>query len=157
MSTVIRRTFNSTPRRDALSTWRAIVEMLTRGNQGASRNELLLVEGIVASLIADQTPREAAIVVTCDGPRTRVYCIYDDDAVDGGDANEEPLGYDALQGDWQVSLPCATDDLAWVKDALAKKTSRIVARDLADAVTRSETADAATQALVFDPKGFLGS
>lgn len=157
MSTVIRRTFNSTPRRDALSTWRAIVEMLTRGNQGASRTELLSVEGIVASLIADQAPREAAIVVTCDGPRTRIYCLYDDDAVDGGDANEEPLGYDALKGDWQVSIPCATDDLAWVKDALAKKTSRIVARDLAEAVTRSETADATTQALVFDPKGFLGS
>lgn len=156
MTTVVRRTFNSTPRRDALATWQAIVDLLTHGNHGASRTELLSVDGIAASLIADKAPHEAGIVATCDGPRTRIYCLYDDDAIDGGDANEAPLGYDPLKGDWQVSLPCPADDLDWVKAALAKKTSRVVARDLAEAVTTSNK-DAAAQALVFDPKGFLGS
>lgn len=157
MTTVVRRTFNSTPRRDALATWHAIVDLLTRGNHGASRTELLSVEGIAASLIADQAPHKAAIVATCEGPRTRIYCLYDDDAIDGGDANEEPLGYDPLKGGWQVSLPCAADDLDWVKAALVKKTSRVVARDLAEAVTPSDDKGAAAQALVLDPKGFLGS
>jgi hypothetical protein len=158
MTTVVRRTFNSTPRRDALATWHAIVELLTRAKQGAARTELLSVEGIVASLIADQAPREAAMIVTCEGPRTRIYCRYDDDAIDGGDANEEPLGYDPLKGDWQMSLPCAADDLAWVQPALAKKTSRVVARDLAEAVTPADSSkDSAAQSLVLDTKGFLGS
>lgn len=158
MTTVVRRTFSSTPRRDALATWHAIVDLLTRSKHGAARTELLSVEGIAASLIADQALREAAIVVTCEGPRTRIYCLYDDDAIDSADANEEPLGYDPLNGDWQVSLPCTADDLAWVQGALGKKTSRIVARDLAEAVTPADSGkDAAAQALVLDPKGFLGS
>jgi len=98
MTTVVRRTFNSTPRRDALATWHAIVDLLTRGNHGASRTELLSVEGIAASLIADQAPHKAAIVATCEGPRTRIYCLYDDDAIDGGDANEETPRLRPAQG-----------------------------------------------------------
>ena len=60
------------------------------GPDGAARAELLAVAGIAASIIADQAPRDAAIVVTCDGPRTRIYCLYDEDAIDGAEANEEP-------------------------------------------------------------------
>lgn len=158
MTTVVRRIFNSTPQRDALSTWHAIVDLLTRGQSGAARSELLAVEGIASSVIADQAPRDAAIVATCDGPRTRIYCLYDDDAIDGSDANEDSLGYDPLKGDWKVSLPCVADDLDWVQAALKKKTSRVVARDQAEAVTpeKAQSADSA-QALTFDPKGFLGS
>lgn len=157
MTTVVRRTFYSTPGRDSLATWRAIVNLLTRGGQGAARAELLSVEGIAASLIADQAPQKAAIVATCDGPRTRIYCLYDEDAVEGGDANEEPLGYDPLKGDWRVSLPCAADDLDWVMSALAKKTGSVVARDLAEAVSPADNKDAAASALILDPRGFLGS
>lgn len=158
MTTVVRRTTISTPQRDALATWRVIVDLLTRGKQGADRTTLLSVEGIAASIIADQAPRSAAIVVTCDGPRTRIYCLYDDDAIDGADANEDALGYDPLKGDWQVSLPCAADDLSWVQTALKGKTSRIVARDLVEALKPENSAGAeAAQALTLDPKGFLGS
>ena len=74
MTTVASRSFNSTPQRDAAETWRAIVALLTQGRDGASQDELLAVTGIAASLIADQAPKSAAIVVTCDGPRTRIYC-----------------------------------------------------------------------------------
>lgn len=86
MSTVASRTFASTPKRDAAQTWAAIVDLLTQGRSGAARNELLAVSGVVASIIADQAAKEAPIVVTCDGPRTRIYCLYDDDAVESSDA-----------------------------------------------------------------------
>ena len=99
MTTVASRTFRSTPGRDALATWTAIVDLLTKGQIGAARTELLAVGGVAASVIADQAPKDAAIVVTCDGPRTRIYCLYDDDAIDGGDANEDALGFDPLKGD----------------------------------------------------------
>ncbi len=118
MTTVASRTFTSTPARDALATWTAIVDLLTKGQTGAARSELLAVGGVAASVIADQAPQNAAIVVTCDGPRTRIRCLYDEDAIDGADANEDPLGYDPLKGDWRISLPCLTDDLAWVQAAL---------------------------------------
>jgi hypothetical protein len=156
MTTVARRTFRSNPQRDALQTWNAIVDLLTQGKTGASRTELLGVGGVAASVIADQAPKDSAIVVTCDGPRTRVYCLYDDDAIEGSDANEDALGFDPLNGDWRVSLPCSADDLYWVQGALKRHSTRITARDLDTAV--SEDASTATaQSLVLDPKGFLGS
>ncbi|GLQ12140.1 hypothetical protein GCM10007913_40720 [Devosia yakushimensis] len=158
MTTVASRTFTSTPARDALATWTAIVDLLTKGQTGAARSELLAVGGVAASVIADQAPQNAAIVVTCDGPRTRIRCLYDEDAIDGADANEDPLGYDPLKGDWRISLPCLADDLAWVQAALKKNSTRITARDLDEAVASEDSsASASAQALTLDPKGFLGS
>lgn len=158
MSTVASRTFRSTPQRDAHTTWTVIVDLLAQGKTGAARTELMAVAGVAASVIADQAPKDAAIVVTCDGPRTRIYCIYDDDAIDGSDANEDPLGFDPLKGDWRVSLPCLAEDLAWVQSALKQHSSRITARDLDASVSTEESAAAAkAEALVLNPKGFLGS
>ncbi len=157
MSTIASRTFRSTPQRDALQTWIAIVDLLTQDKTSAARTELLAVAGVAASVIADQGPKDAAIVVTCDGPRTRIYCLYDDDAIEGSDANEDVLGFDPLKGDWRMSLPCLADDLAWVQDALNQHSSRITARDRDAAVSTDDGAVATkSQALVFDPKGFLG-
>lgn len=157
MSTVASRTFRSSPQRDSSQTWTAIVDLLTRGNDGANRTELLSVAGIAASVIAEQGPKDSAIIVTCDGPRTRVYCLYDEDAIDGADANEDALGFDPLEGDWRVSLPCPAADLAWVQAALMKHSTRITARDIATANDIEESAAAKAQTLVLDPKGFLGS
>jgi hypothetical protein len=157
MSTVASRTFKSTPQRDAAGTWAAIVDLLTQGEAGDARSELLTVAGIAASVIADQASKDAAITVTCDGPRTRIYCLYDDDAIDGSDANEDALGFDPLKGNWQVSLPCLADDLAWVQSALKKHGTRITARDSVAAVSSVDDGAAKSQSLVFDPKGFLGS
>ncbi len=158
MSTVASRTFASTPKRDAAETWSAIVDLLTQSRSGSARNELLAVSGVVASLIADQAPKEAPIVATCDGPRTRIYCFYDDEAIEGSNANEEPLGFDPLAGDWRVSLPCLKDDLAWVQGALKKHSTRITAREPDAEVAKAEdAASSQAQALIFDAKGFLGS
>lgn len=155
MSTVASRTFRCTPHRDSMDTWLAIVDLLTRGESAGAKATMLAVKGIAASVIADQAPKGAPIVVTCDGPRTRVYCIYDDDAIDGTGENEAPLGYDPLKGDWAVSLPCQDSDLSWVQTALKAHGDRITARSINDKVV--ETAKSANAALVFDPKGFLGS
>ncbi len=155
MSTVASRTFRSTPRRDSMDTWLAIIELLTRGESAEAKAILLAVKGIAASVIADQAPNNVPIVATCDGPRTRVYCVYDDDAIDGTGENEAPLGYDPLKGDWALSLPCQDSDLPWVQTALKAHGDRITARSINDKVV--ETAKSSNAALVFDPKGFLGS
>jgi hypothetical protein len=155
---VASRIFASTPKRDAALTWAAIVGLLTQGRGGAARNELLAVSGVAASTIADQAPKDAPIVVTCDGPRTRIYCMYDDDAVEGADANEDPLGFDPLAGDWKVSLPCLKDDLSWVQNALKKHSTRITAHEPdAEVVKAQDAAPMQGHPLVFDPKGFLGT
>lgn len=155
MTTVASRIFRSTPQRGAMETWTAIIDVLTQGKGDAARTELRAVAGVAASVIADQAPQDAAIVVTCDGPRTRIYCIYDDDAISGSNANEDPLGFDPLKGDWRMSLPCLAEDLTWVRGALKQHSSRIAARDLDAAVSTGDSAKA--QDLVLDPNGFLGS
>ncbi len=158
MSTIASRTFSSMPKRDAAETWSAIVDLLTQSRNGPARNELLAVSGVAASIIADQAPRDAPIVVTCDGPRTRIYCFYDDNAIEGSDANEDVLGFDPLMGDWRVSLPCPKDDLSWVQGALKKHSTRISAREPDAEVAKAEDAPSTQgRALIFDPKRFLSS
>lgn len=157
MSTVASRTFRSSPYRDASATWTAVVELLTQGRTGAARTELLSVSGTAASIIADRIPSATPIVVTCDGPRTRIYCLFDDDAVDGADAAEDALGFDPLNGDWRVSLPCSPDDLGWVRKSLAQHSTRITAREPEAAIATDGEEKAAAPSLTLDPAGFLGS
>lgn len=159
MTAVARRDFRSIPHRDASATWGVIVDLLTGGGKDqAKRQELMKVSGVASSVIADQIPRDCPIVVTCDGPRTRVYCCYDDDALDDSNGNESGLGYDALKGDWQVSLPVAEEDLVWVQGALKKSSSRVVARNMDDGLEVENNAQVAPgSALVLDVEGFMKS
>ncbi|MDB0543324.1 hypothetical protein LBW62_19150 [Ralstonia solanacearum] len=154
MTTVVSRTFRSSPYRDAADTWQAIVDLLTQGKEGVARAELLAVAGVAASLIADQALKSAPIVATCEGPRTRIYCLYDEDAIDGGDASEDALGFDPLKGEWAVSLPCQKDDLDWVQTALKKHSNRITARDLSNGIA-TEDVSAKGEVLTLDIGGFL--
>ncbi len=158
MATVARRTIRSTPERDASTTWTVVVDLLTQGRESGASTELRAVAGVAASVIADHGPEGRPIVVTCDGPRTRIYCIYDDDAISGSGANEDALGFDPLKGDWRVSLPCPVEDLPWVEKALARHSSRITARDPDVAVKKDESSNTMeAQELVLDRKEFLKS
>lgn len=156
MSTV-RRTIRSIPYRDSVATWRFIVALLTQGKNAGAAAELEAVAGVAASVIGDCAMRLAPIVVTCDGPRTRLYCTYDEDALDEAEASEDALGFDPLKGDWAVSLPCQTEDLEWVQRALAGGSKRITARDAADGFEVADSAPAATtgNALTLNLEGLL--
>lgn len=156
MSTIVSRTFASTPKRDAAQTWTAIVDLLTHGRIGPARNELLAVSGVAACLIADQVPKNEPITVTCGGPRIRIYCLYDEDAIAGSDANEDSLGFDALAGDWRASLPCLEEDMQWVQGALKKHSARVTARNPAAEVAKAKKATP-EHVLTLDAKGFLGT
>jgi hypothetical protein len=156
MATVSRRTFSSSPKRDALATWDEIVGLLTRSNSDR-RTELEGVAGIAGSIIGDKACEKTPIIVSCEGPQTRIYCLYDDDAVEGSDANEDVLGFDPLKGDWSISLPCEADDLDWVQSALKQKSDRITARDKSE--TNKQTVDEAQASalLVIDTERLLKS
>ena len=157
MANVVKRTIASVPSRGADETWRVIVDLLTKDE--AMRQELLTVTGVTASIIADMAPKDAAIVATCDGPRTRFYCVYNDDALDPDNANEAALPHDALKGDWSVSLPCLSEDLSWVQAALKRSSDRITARDVSQALSEDDTVSKASVSDEFavDLKGVFGS
>jgi hypothetical protein len=131
--------------------------LLTQGKQGAARDELMAVAGVASAVIAERAPADAAIVATCDGPRTRVYCLYDDDAIEGADAKEDALGYEPLQGDWAVSLPCPADDLAWVQRALKAKSTRVTARDQSSKLGDNADTGEEAEGLSIDVETFLKS
>lgn len=154
MTTVVSRTFRATPYRDSAETWDAIVELLTQGKNSTARAELRAVAGIAASVIVDQSPNTSPIIATCDGPRTRIYCLYDENALDGSDANEGSLGFEPLKGDWSLSLPCLESDLGWVQAALQKHSSRITARNVNTGIS-TENSVTKTLEMSLDIEGFL--
>ena len=157
MSTVVSRIVRSSPHRDTAATWNVIVDLLTQGKQGAVRDDLMAVAGVASAVIAERAPADAAIVVTCDGPRTRIYCLYDDGAIEGADAKEDPLGYEPLKGDWAVSLPCPADDLAWVQRALKAKSTKVTARDQSSKLNDNVNTVKKAESMSFDVEAFLKS
>lgn len=159
MSTVASRVVRSSPHRGTSDTWAFIVDLLTQGKDGDARRELLSVSGIAGSIIAERGAKDAAIVVTCDGPRTRIYCLYDEAAIEGGDAKEDELGYEPLKGQWAISLPCPEDDLEWVQRALKAKSVRITARDMTQKLGEEAEAGkaAASGSLTLNVDKFLKS
>lgn len=132
--TVVARRVVATPARPASEAWSVIVNLLAPQKDSGARKELEAVAGTACSLIADEALRDAPAVVYGSGPRVRVYCLYDEDAISGNGQNENALSTTATEGDWRMSLPCSPEDLEWVIGALRAKSSRITARDLNVAV-----------------------
>lgn len=127
--TVVARRFAATPIRTATETWTTMVNVISKEGT-AARAELMSVRGVMASVIADEWPKDAAIVVAGNGPRLRMYCLYGAAAIEGDDRDENTLSWTPTEGDWQMYIPCESDDLKWVSAAVKKSSSRIVAYDL---------------------------
>lgn len=127
-ATVVVRRVVATPGRPAAAAWQVIADLVAAIGS-AARAEFNSVAGIAISLIAAESMRASPIVVYGVGPRLRVYCLYDDEAILGEGASEDPLAWCPTDGDWAMSLPCPPDDLSWVQEALADQSDRITARD----------------------------
>jgi len=128
MSIVARR-IRSTPVRSAMDTWKLVTALISRHGSGA-REELERVAGVAASLIADEAPREAPIVVAGCGPRLRIYCLFGEDAIVDDNSDEADLTWNPTEDDWKMWLPSSSEDIDWVKATLAKHAKRILAYDL---------------------------
>ncbi len=156
--TVIARRFTSIPDRTASATWSAISELLAADPKSEAAVELASVAGIASSIISREA-MTVPIVVCGSGPRVRVYCLYNEDAVDGDDTNETALSFNPTEGNWKMSLPCPTEDLSWVQGALKLKSQRITARDMNTAFDSEEETNhqaAATESTI-DLEAFLKS
>lgn len=155
MSTIARRVAAS-PVRTASEAWRFITELLSKPDSNG-RAELVAVTGIACSLIADECFKGAPAVVTDSGPQVRVYCVYDEDAIDGTNVNENALSFHATEGDWKMSLPCREEDLDWVAASLKKKSSRITARDMDGDGGAADDRAASLNQVEVNVEGFLNS
>jgi hypothetical protein len=155
MSTIARRV-RATPERGAVDAWQVIVDLIAP-NDGDARRELLGIEGVASSIISTESPKDAPMVVRGKGPRVRIYCLYDDEAVAGDDANESALAQCPTDGDWIMSLPVDADDFPWVKDALGKKSKRVTAREKSESFDEgdAESKRADTHEAIINAEAFL--
>ncbi len=154
--TTVARKIAAAPSRTASKAWKVIVDLLSREGT-AARSELMAVEGIACSLIADEHFCDAPATVSGSGPQVRIYCLYGDKAIDGDTINEKALSFDATSGDWRMSLPCSAEDLDWVTTSLKKKSTRVTARDM-DGASNDESDDRSERKLAeFDIEGFLNA
>jgi hypothetical protein len=124
----------------------------------AARKELQSIEGVASCIIAEETMTSDACVVHGSGPRLRVYCLYNGDAITGESVNEAPLTFCPTDGEWQMSLPCLADDLGWVQKALKERSEHVVAREVSTAVDDEESEKSTTaKGAVINREAFLRS
>ncbi len=153
--TVIARRIAAIPVRLATLTWQVIVDLLAADNASA-RVELLSVTGVAASLITTECFRESPMIVTGEGPRVRIYCVYREKAIEGTGLEEQHLPESPVQGDdWSLSLPCPSEDLEWVNAALKRASARITARDATITSLPEPTDEDASVSAVIDVEAFL--
>ena len=120
--TVVVRKFSACPVRTAAQTLDVIVNTVCKTDDTA-KSTLTAVTGLVASIIAEGSPKSCPITVKGVGPRLRIYCLYNEDG-DTEDASEAELSWNPFDGDWEIHLPVEKDDLNWITAALAARSPR---------------------------------
>lgn len=132
MSNVLARRIASTPVRTVAETWAKMVELLAPDSNSPARAELARAAGVACSSISSEAAKDAAVVIWGGGPRVRLYCLFDDDAITQDDVNEAALPSPPTEGDWKMSIPCLPEDVKWSAANLG--AGRISARSMEDDV-----------------------
>lgn len=152
--TVIARRFRARPFRTSHVTLEMIRDLICHSNKSA-KAEFDLVAGYVSSLISDEVLKEDPVIVRGNGPRLRIYCVYDEDAISDEEQNEDSLRWDPLSSDWKVYLPCPSEDLDWMRKQVGAKSAKFVVYDRAEGCEIEEDrAEKSTDELLIDAEGF---
>jgi hypothetical protein len=147
----------STPIRTAMETWDKIMEILAPDPESGARKELVSAAGVACAAIASEANKDAGIIIWGGGPRVRVYCVFDEDAITGDGVNEEPLPRSATEGDWKMSIPCPPEDVTWSNSSLAAVSNRISARSLEEDVDEEQSKSTEVSATTINLAEFLKS
>jgi len=139
----VRRDVSSLPFQSAGATWKRIIDLVT-GVGSEDVPQLRDAAGVMGSIITDELPAQRAILVEGVGPQLRIYCRYGKKAVEAGDT-VDVLTWNPTAGDWTMHVPCDAENMAWVKQSLAKTSPRIKVFDVAEE-ERAEEEDAGAAA-----------
>lgn len=151
----VRRDFRASPHRTGSETWAAIARLLAVKTGSAEHQELLSVTGIVSQLIATELCKTHPIISSGAGDQIRIYCVYDEDALNEDNANEAALAFDATSKNWRVSIPTETEDISWSKTELAKLSKRITVRAKDDSIADESDSKSASSVLKPDLGAFF--
>jgi len=156
MATVITRSIASTPKRTATETWEVIKSLLAPDLKSPGHSELEAIAGLAASSIASEAPVDDGFVVYGNGPQIRIYCVFGEDAISGDGVSEDSFKETPTAGDWQMSMPCHSEDLEWVTKKLKAVSSHVTARAVGEKVSPAQSKNASASAdLALDVKEFL--
>lgn len=134
--TVIARRMRGTPHRLSSEVWTLITNLLVPQGDGQALDEFRRAAGVGAYLVENEALKSSPLVVWGAGPRVRVYCLYDDDAISGDDANETVLPESPTDGDWHMSLPADDSDIDWIRSDLSEKgATRITVRSSSESIS----------------------
>ncbi len=147
-ATIIARSVAAMPKRSAVDTWAAIIGIIAPDPKDPAREELGLIGGVASSIIAADAPKDDPMVIFGGGPRLRIYCLYNDDAILGDKVSEDPVRQTVTGSGWQMSLPCHADDLEWVQRKLKSLSSRVTARKLGEEPPSPDESDQSSKAAV---------
>lgn len=120
---IISRKFAACPARTAVETWESIVAVIAAEATDSIKQDFLSINGVIASIISDETTAKNAITVVGNGPRLRVYCLYGEASV-GDDANEAGLSWKPFENDWVIYFPVEEIDHEWVTKLLSEKSKK---------------------------------
>lgn len=133
MTPVLVRRVAATPVRTASQTWARIVEIVAPDPSSAARQALAKAAGVACASISSEVTKDAPIVIWGEGPRVRLYCVFDEEAITQEGVNEDALPK-PIHGEWRMSIPCLPDDVKWSSANLAAVSNRIRARSVEDQV-----------------------
>jgi hypothetical protein len=137
----IRRDISSIPFRSAGETWQRVIELVT-GPDSKDVLQLKNAAGVMGSLITDEHQAKRAIMIEGVGPQLRIYCRFGMKAVEEG-AKVDSLTWNPTAGDWTMHVPCDAENMAWVKESLAKTSPRVKVFDVEEADRADEDEPAA--------------
>ena len=107
------------------------------------RVELDGIAGIASALIAEEYTRDAPIIVSGVGPQLRIYTLHGDQAIEADFSEELALSHTPTTGAWNLSFPCADDDLIAAQEAV-RRAPHVEVRQLGQATARAAMAATTT-------------
>jgi len=148
MSTVISRRVAATPLRTSSEVWELMCQLLAPDSASLARGVLDRATGVACSSIASEVLKGDAVVVYGSGPRIRLYCLYDEDAMAGEDASEGSLPECPTTGDWRMSIPVPEEDFDWCAKAIKACAPYITVRRCGEEVADDEASGQSERATV---------
>ncbi len=125
MTTIARR-FAARPVRTSIEAWAAVRDALCQDNNPAV-DEFDRIQGVAASVISSNLPAAHPFVFIGEGPRVRVFMVYDNQALEGEDLNESPLVSSPFRSSWTGWVPALPDEIELVQTHLRRMSDCFVA------------------------------
>ncbi len=143
----LRRNIAAVPLRTGSAAWSEVIALIAR-TDSIDTGQLTAAATVMATLLSEEQYAHHPLTLKGDGHRLVIYFSYGADALTQGDAIA-PLDWNPTAKDWTLYVPCDEEDLAWVKESLAKRAPRLKVHGLGETLADLQEEDGSTKAAAF--------